>query len=62
MVDASLRASILDVMIRLKREIGISFLYITHDLQFTAYQIGDQNLYAILYQGAIAEERTRHYG
>src|SRR5258708_24510565 len=52
MVDASLRASILDVMIRLKEEIGISFLYITHDLS-TAYQIGDQ-IY-ILYQGAIAE-------
>jgi peptide/nickel transport system ATP-binding protein len=53
MVDASLRASILDVMIRLKEEVGISFLYITHDLS-TAYQIGDQ-IY-ILYQGAIAEK------
>jgi peptide/nickel transport system ATP-binding protein len=53
MVDASLRASILDVMIRLKEENGISFLYITHDLS-TAYQIGDQ-IY-VLYQGAIAEK------
>ncbi|MBX3082572.1 MAG: ABC transporter ATP-binding protein [Anaerolineae bacterium] len=53
MVDASLRASILDVMIRLKEERGISFLYITHDLS-TAYQIGDQ-IY-ILYQGTIAEK------
>jgi peptide/nickel transport system ATP-binding protein len=53
MVDASLRASILDVMIRLKEEEGISFLYITHDLS-TAYQIGDQ-IY-ILYQGTIAEK------
>jgi peptide/nickel transport system ATP-binding protein len=52
MVDASLRASILDVMIRLKEEAGISFLYITHDLS-TAYQIGDQII--ILYQGAVAE-------
>ncbi len=52
MVDASLRASILDVMIRLKEE-GISFLYITHDLS-TAYQIGDQIF--ILYQGTIAEK------
>ncbi len=52
MVDASLRASILDVMMRLKEEGGISFLYITHDLS-TAYQIGDQ-IY-ILYQGSIAE-------
>jgi len=53
MVDASLRASILDVMIRLKEESGISFLYITHDLS-TAYQIGDQ-IY-VLYQGTIAEK------
>src|SRR5512138_1780227 len=53
MVDASLRASILDVMIRLKEEIGISFLYITHDLS-TSYQIGDQ-IY-ILYQGTVAEK------
>ena len=51
MVDASLRASILDVMIRL-RDSGISFIYITHDLS-TAYQIGDQIF--ILYQGGIAE-------
>lgn len=52
MVDASLRASILDVMIRLKEQAGISFLYITHDLS-TAYQIGDQIF--ILYQGTTAE-------
>ncbi len=53
MVDASLRASILDVMMRLKSEMGISFLYITHDLS-TAYQIGDQIF--ILYQGTTAEK------
>ena len=52
MVDASLRASILDVMIRLKEEANISFLYITHDLS-TAYQIGDRIF--LLYQGTIAE-------
>ena len=53
MVDASLRASILDVMLRLKEENGISFLYITHDLS-TAYQVGDQ--IHVLYQGAVAEK------
>jgi len=52
MVDASLRASILDVMIRLKEQSGISFVYITHDLS-TAYQIGDKIF--ILYQGTVAE-------
>jgi peptide/nickel transport system ATP-binding protein len=53
MVDASLRALILDIMLRLRDEKGISFLYITHDLS-TAYQIGD--LIYILYQGSIAEK------
>ncbi len=52
MVDASLRAMILDIMLRLRDERGISFLYITHDLS-TAYQIGDE-IY-LLYQGSIAE-------
>ncbi len=53
MVDASLRAMILDIMLRLRDQQGISFLYITHDLS-TAYQIGDQ-IY-VLYQGAVAEK------
>src|SRR5439155_26283197 len=40
MVDASLRATILASLQRLNRELGISVLYITHDLT-TAYQISD---------------------
>lgn len=52
MVDASLRSMILDIMLRLRDDYGISFLYITHDLS-TAYQIGDR-IY-LLYQGSIAE-------
>ena len=52
MVDASLRAMILDIMLRLRDEHNISFLYITHDLS-TAYQIGDR-IY-ILYQGQLVE-------
>jgi peptide/nickel transport system ATP-binding protein len=51
-VDASLRASILEVMVRLRDKSGISFLYITHDLS-TSYQICD-DLY-VLYQGIVAE-------
>ncbi len=53
MVDASLRAMILDIMLRLRDEQNISFLYITHDLS-TAYQVGDE-IY-LLYQGAVAEK------
>ena len=52
MVDASLRASILDVMMKLRDEDGISFLYVTHDLS-TAYQIGDRIV--LFYQGTLAE-------
>lgn len=52
MVDASLRALILDNMLRLKRDRGISFLYITHDLS-TAYQISD-DIY-VMYLGGVAE-------
>lgn len=52
MVDASLRAMILDIMLHLRDESNISFLYITHDLS-TAYQVGD-DIY-VLYQGSIAE-------
>jgi len=52
MVDASLRASILENMHTLHKEFGISFLYITHDLT-TAYQVSDSIV--ILYRGIVAE-------
>ncbi|MCC6454580.1 MAG: ABC transporter ATP-binding protein [Caldilineaceae bacterium] len=52
MVDASLRATILESLVKLKRELGISLVYITHDLT-TAYQISE-NIY-ILYRGSVAE-------
>ena len=52
MVDASLRATILESLVTLKRELGISLIYITHDLT-TAYQ-ASQNIY-ILYRGSVAE-------
>jgi peptide/nickel transport system ATP-binding protein len=52
MVDASLRATILESLMKLKRELGISLIYITHDLT-TAYQISE-NIY-ILYRGSVAE-------
>ena len=52
MVDASLRATILDSIQDLKRELGISVLYITHDLT-TAFQISDDIL--IMYRGNVVE-------
>jgi oligopeptide/dipeptide ABC transporter ATP-binding protein len=52
MVDASLRATILDSLRKLNREFGISILYITHDLT-TAYHISDSIV--VLYQGSMVE-------
>jgi peptide/nickel transport system ATP-binding protein len=52
MVDASLRATILDELRTLNRELDISIAYITHDLT-TAFQICDNIV--ILYRGAVAE-------
>jgi len=57
MVDASLRASILELMLRLKEEIGVSFLYITHDLS-TAYRIADELI--ILRRGEVVERGEAH--
>lgn len=52
MVDASLRATILESLRQLYEQFGISMLYITHDLT-TAYQIS-QNI-IVMYRGEIAE-------
>jgi peptide/nickel transport system ATP-binding protein len=52
MVDASIRSMILDLMVQLKRDVGVSFLYITHDLS-TAYQIGDEII--VLHRGRVVE-------
>jgi oligopeptide/dipeptide ABC transporter ATP-binding protein len=52
MVDASLRATILGSLRKLHEELGISILYITHDLA-TAYQVADNIL--VLYRAAVAE-------
>ena len=52
MVDASLRATILESINKLNKELGIAIIYITHDLT-TAYQISDNIV--VLYQGKIAE-------
>jgi oligopeptide/dipeptide ABC transporter ATP-binding protein len=52
MVDASLRATILDSLRKLTRELNVSVVYITHDLT-TAYQISENII--VLYRGSVAE-------
>ena len=53
MVDASLRATILENLRQLNTEFGISIIYITHDLT-TAYEISERIV--VLYRGVVAEE------
>ena len=53
MVDASLRATILENLRQLNMEFGISIIYITHDLT-TAYEISEKIV--VLYRGVVAEQ------
>lgn len=55
MVDASLRMSIVNLFKKLRDELGVSILYITHDLA-TAYYVGDR--IAIMFRGNIVEMGT----
>jgi peptide/nickel transport system ATP-binding protein len=52
MIDASLRATVINNLKDLNRRYGISLIYITHDLT-TAYQISENIV--VLYRGAVAE-------
>jgi len=52
MVDASLRANILETLRSLQKNYGVSIIYITHDLT-TAYHIS--NSIIVLYQGSVME-------
>ncbi|MCS7364559.1 MAG: ABC transporter ATP-binding protein [archaeon GB-1867-035] len=53
MLDVSIRSAILKLMLKLRDELNISYLYITHDLA-TAKQICDR--LAIMYLGKIVEQ------
>lgn len=52
MVDASLRANILETLRRLQKDYGVSVIYITHDLT-TAYHVAKSIV--VLYRGAVME-------
>lgn len=53
MVDASLRATILESLYRLRHDAGMSLVYVTHDLT-TAYQIADSVV--VMRNGEIVEQ------
>lgn len=52
MIDVSLRTTIIDLMLNLRKELGLTYLFITHDLAVAKY-ISDR--IAIMYLGKIAE-------
>jgi peptide/nickel transport system ATP-binding protein len=52
MIDVSLRASILDLMLTLKQELNLTYIFITHDLAVAKY-IADR--IAVMYLGKIVE-------
>jgi peptide/nickel transport system ATP-binding protein len=57
MIDVSLRATIVDLMLKLRRELGLTYLFITHDLAIAKY-ISDR--IAIMYLGRIVEMGDKH--
>ena len=52
MLDVSIRLGVLNLMQRMKKELGIGFLYITHDLA-TAHYIAEET--AVMYKGQVVE-------
>ena len=53
MLDVSIRIGIFNLMLGLKRERGIAFLYITHDIASARY-VADEML--VMYAGQIVEQ------
>ncbi len=54
MIDVSMRLAILNLMSELNRELGIAFVYITHDLS-TARYIANSGRICVMYMGEIME-------
>jgi peptide/nickel transport system ATP-binding protein len=52
MLDVSIRAGIMDLLLNLRAELGISYLYITHDLAVARYMC---DRLAVMYLGKIVE-------
>jgi peptide/nickel transport system ATP-binding protein len=52
MIDVSLRTAIIDLMLNLRKELGLTYIFVTHDLAVAKY-ISDR--IAIMYLGKIVE-------
>jgi peptide/nickel transport system ATP-binding protein len=54
MVDTSIRASLLNTLLRLREELEVTFLFITHDLGIAKY-FGQSGSTAVMYLGRVVE-------
>ena len=54
MVDVSIRASLLNMLQRLNKELGVTFLFITHDLALAKYFAWDGRI-GVMYLGRMVE-------
>lgn len=54
MVDTSIRVSLLNTLLRLREDLGVAFLFITHDLGIAKY-FGWSGSTAVMYLGRIVE-------
>jgi peptide/nickel transport system ATP-binding protein len=54
MLDVSIRISLLNMLMRLRDDLGVGFLFITHDLAIAKY-FGWQGNTAVMYRGRVVE-------
>ena len=54
MVDVSIRVSLLNMLTRLKRELGVTFVFITHDLAVAKHFAWEGRI-AVMYLGCMIE-------
>lgn len=54
MVDVSIRISLLNTLLRLKRELNVTFVFVTHDLSLAKYFAWEGRI-AVMYVGRIVE-------
>ncbi|MGC4191426.1 MAG: ABC transporter ATP-binding protein [Thermomicrobiales bacterium] len=54
MVDVSIRVSLLNTMLKLRNELGVTFLFITHDLAVVKYFAWEGNV-GVMYVGKMVE-------
>jgi peptide/nickel transport system ATP-binding protein len=56
MVDVSIRVSLLNMLLRLRHEFDVTFLFITHDLALAKYFAWERGRIVVMYLGRVVEE------